>query len=401
MLPVAGRPILEHLLSVLKANRVEEVLLVVGYRQGSIKDHFGHGERFGLDITYRVQSAPLGSADSVRYARDYVRDEPFLVINGDLLLDVQVVAQVLQRSADGKVPVLAAVHVEVPSRYGVVVVDADHVAKIVEKPPPSAGTLGNLVNAGIYVFPRMVFDAIDETPVSPRGELELTDTVRLLVKRGVSIKPVTVDSGSWLDIGMPWDLLEANRRALLNADLTIEGDVEEGAHLHGPVAVSSGARIRSGAYIEGPAFIGADSDVGPNCYIRAFTSIGTNARVGNACEIKNSLILDGARIGHLSYIGDSVIGKSCNVGAGTITANLRFDGAPIRVDVKGTRVDSGLRKLGAIVGDHVETGVGARLMPGVKVGAHSWIGPNVVIYEDVPPNSFLLQGQHLRTRERV
>jgi bifunctional UDP-N-acetylglucosamine pyrophosphorylase/glucosamine-1-phosphate N-acetyltransferase len=401
MLPVAGRPLLEHLLSVLKANRVDEVLLVVGYRQGHIKDYFGNGERFGLDITYSEQPVPLGSADSVRYARDYVRDEAFLVVNGDLFLDVSVVAQVLQRFADGEVPVLAAVPVANPSRYGVIVVEADHVAKIVEKPPPSAGVLGNLVNAGIYVFPRSVFAAIDETSVSPRGELELTDTVRLLVKRGVSIKPVMVDSESWMDIGMPWDLLEANRRALLNTDLTIEGDVEEGAHLHGPVSVSGGARVRSGAYIEGPTFIGVDSDIGPNCYIRAFTSIGNSVRVGNACEVKNSLILDGTRIGHLSYIGDSVIGESCNVGAGTITANLRFDGAPIQVDVKGERVDSDLRKLGAIVGDHVETGIGARLMPGVKIGAQSWIGPNVVLYEDVPPNSFILQGQHLRTRERV
>lgn len=401
MLLVAGQPLLEHLINVLKANLIDEILLIVGYHQRLIRDYFGNGEQFGLNITYREQSTPLGSADSVRFARDYVRDEAFLVVNGDLFLDVSAVARVLQHFADGEVSVLAAVPVADPSRYGVIILKADHVATIVEKPPPSAGALGNLINAGIYVFPRTVFDAIDETPVSPRGELELTDTIRLLVKRGVPIKSVVIDSNSWLDIGMPWDLLEANRRALLNTDLMIEGDVEDGAHLHGPVGVSGGARIRSGAYIEGPTFIGVDSDIGPNCYVRAFTSIGNNVHVGNACEVKNSVILDGARIGHLSYIGDSVIGESCNVGAGTITANLRFDGAPIQMDVKGERVDSGLRKLGAIVGDHVETGIGVRLMPGVKIGARSWIGPNIVLYKDVPPNSFILQGQHIRTRNKT
>jgi hypothetical protein len=110
------------------------------------------------------------------------------------------------------------------------------------------------------------------------------------------------------------------------------------------------------------AFIDEECDIGPNCYIRPFTSIGRNVRIGNACEVKNSLILDDTHIGHLSYVGDSIIGENCNFGAGTITANLRFDKKNIKVKIKDRVVDSSRTKLGVIMGDNVQTGIGTRLM---------------------------------------
>jgi len=201
-----------------------------------------------------------------------------------------------------------------------------------------------------------------------------------------------------MDIGRPWDLLEANKRALERSHLGVRGEVEGGVHLEGPVHLEEEARLRSGAYVEGPVFIGEGSDVGPNCYIRPFTSLGRNVRVGNACEVKNSLILDGTHVGHLSYVGDSIIGANCNFGAGTITANLRFDKGSVRVRVKGEVMDSGRSKLGVIMGDNVETGIGARFMPGVKIGEGSWIGPSVTVYRDLPPRTFLVQKQELEHR---
>jgi bifunctional UDP-N-acetylglucosamine pyrophosphorylase/glucosamine-1-phosphate N-acetyltransferase len=151
--------------------------------------------------------------------------------------------------------------------------------------------------------------------------------------------------------------------------------------------VAETARIRSGAYIEGPAFIDEEADVGPNCYIRPFTSIGKKVRIGNACEIKNSMIMDHTHIGHLSYVGDSIIGEGGNLGAGTITANYRLDAGTIKMMVKDKIVDSEKKKLGAILGDNVKTGINALLMPGIKVGKDSWIGPNLIVQRDLPPDS--------------
>jgi bifunctional UDP-N-acetylglucosamine pyrophosphorylase/glucosamine-1-phosphate N-acetyltransferase len=110
--------------------------------------------------------------------------------------------------------------------------------------------------------------------------------------------------------------------------------------------------------------------------------------------------MDRTHVGHLSYIGDSVIGADCNIGAGTITANLRFDDLPIKVTVKGERVDSRKRKLGAFLGDRVKTGINVSLYPGVKVGPNSWIAPHAVVSRDVPPNTFLIQKFEVEEKRR-
>ena len=168
-----------------------------------------------------------------------------------------------------------------------------------------------------------------------------------------------------------------------------------------PVTVEEGARIRSGVYIEGPAFIGKGSDVGPNCFIRPHTSIGRNVRIGNACEVKNSIIMDKTHIGHLSYVGDSIIGENCNLGAGTTIANYRFDGETVKMAVKDSILDTGRRKLGVVLGDDVKTGINASLMPGVKVGNNSWIGPGITVHQDVPPNTIVLLKQEHEQRDNL
>jgi len=202
-----------------------------------------------------------------------------------------------------------------------------------------------------------------------------------------------------MDIGRPWDLLEANRWALTRSEHRVLGSVETGVHIIGHVTVAETARIRSGAYIEGPALIDEESDVGPNCYIRAGTSIGRKVRVGNACEIKNSIIMDGTHVGHLSYVGDSILGENCNLGAGTVTANYRLDEGTVKMNIKDAVVDSGRTKLGAVLGDGVKAGINSLFMPGVKVGTGSWIGPNVVVNRDVPSGTVLLLKQELEEKK--
>jgi len=110
--------------------------------------------------------------------------------------------------------------------------------------------------------------------------------------------------------------------------------------------------------------------------------------------------MDNVHVGHLSYVGDSIIGEGCNLGAGFISANLRFDKRTIKMEIKGEIIDTGRKKLGVIMGDKVMTGVGALFMPGVRVGPNSWIGPNIVVYEDVPPDTILILEQQIRRGSR-
>jgi len=287
------------------------------------------------------------------------------------------------------------------SEYGIVELKGDDVARIREKPIAKRDS-GILINGGIYVLDGDIFRSIKKTSRSARNEYELTTSLQRLIDGGQVVKAAVVAGEGWMDIGRPWDLLGANERILSNLEPQLKGTVESGAVVNGPVFLGDDAVIRSGSYIEGPAYIGEKSAIGPNCRVRPYTSIADEAHVGSSCEVKNSIVMAGSKVPHLSYVGDSVIGEQCNLAAGTITANIRLDEAPIRMRLKGKLTSSGRRKLGAIIGDWVQTGVNTSIMPGVRIGQNSYIGPGVIVYEDVPANRMVLARQPLimKTRKR-
>jgi UDP-N-acetylglucosamine diphosphorylase/glucosamine-1-phosphate N-acetyltransferase len=220
------------------------------------------------------------------------------------------------------------------------------------------------------------------TAPSERGEIEITSAVQTLAEEGV-FRVVTAE-GYWLPTGYPWHLLNANE-FLLERTLRheIRGEVSPAAHLSGTVNIGEGTVVRPGAVIEGPVLIGRDCTIGPNCWLRPGATLGDRCRVGQAVEIKNSILFDGATVPHLSYVGDSILGEHVNFGCGTITANLRHDHKNVGSTVKGELVDTGRRKLGAIVGDHVHTGINTSILPGRKLWPHTMTLPGQVVSKDV------------------
>ena len=386
LLPIGGRPQLEWLLREVSDAGVRDVLLITNYMEDAIKGRFGDGSNLGLHITYTTQREMRGTADAFGYAEEYAGGSEFLGMNGDLYLAPGTVKLLLKNHKRGMIT-LTGVEKD-PYLYAAFKLDGKRVLGVVEKPKPGTAP-SKITNAGIYLFPSGVFEAIRATKPSPRGEYEITDTVNALIAGGVEARLHMLGEGDWLDIGHPWTLLLANSRALGRMARSVEGKVEDGAHLFGAVHVDPTARVRSGAYVEGPAYIGPMADVGPNCFIRPGTALVGSNRVGASCEVKNSILMEEATVPHLSYVGDSIIGARCNLGAGTITANLRFDHANVLMTVKGERVDTGLRKLGSVFGDDAQTGVNVCLHPGVKVGVGAWIAPGVTVDRDVPDMTLL------------
>jgi bifunctional UDP-N-acetylglucosamine pyrophosphorylase/glucosamine-1-phosphate N-acetyltransferase len=382
----------------LKASGIKEAVIVVYYMADSIRGYFGDGKRFGLKLEYVEQKGVLGTGNAVGAVEPSVQED-FLTVNGDLLFNAEAVKTVIDiHQKEKPVATMAIVPVEKPENYGIVELeDEKKIKRIVEK-PTSEKSPTNLANAGIYIFSTEIFSKLKEISPSPRGEVEIPDALSLLINEGKTVAAAKLAKEQWFDIGRPWDLLEANRWALMKIKHRMNGIIENGAHLLGPVTVAETARVRSGAYIEGPAYVDEESDVGPNCYIRPYTSIGKKVRIGNACEVKNSLVMDHVHIGHLSYIGDSIIGENCNIAAGSITANYRLDEGTVKMMVKDNVVDTGRRKLGVVLGDNVKTGINTLFMPGVKVGNDSWIGPNVLVQRDLPPKSIVLLKQETEQR---
>ena len=190
----------------------------------------------------------------------------------------------------------------------------------------------------------------------------------------------------YFDPAAPWRLLGEPLDQLLDAlpSSAIDGRLDPGAHILGDrIVVGAGARVHAGAVIEGPVFIGPGAQVLPGAYLRGGVWLGQGARVGASTEVKRAVFLPGARAPHLNYVGDSILGSDVNLGAGTILANFRHDGADISIPVGGERLATGRRKLGAVLGDGVKTGCNAVLHPGVVVGRGTSIYPGVQLRSGV------------------
>jgi len=399
LLPVAGAPLIEHTLRSLKSAGVIDVLIVVHHMKEQIQSCLGNGSRLGLRLEYADQGGVFGTADALSLGRGFVGNDPFLVVYGDLALHPSVAKEVVGAFKPKLDGVIAGVDLPDSSEYGVMEVERGRLKRVVEKPRRgSAGT----INGGIYVFKPEIFEFAAKTPKSERGERELTTTVNMAVGEGFRMGVLNVKGEMWVDVGRPWNVLDANKM-LMDANLTessLEGSIDKSARIHGKAVVEKGAKVLSGVFIEGPVWISAGCTVGPNCYLRPYTYLCEGVRVGNACEIKGSILMEGSHVGHLSYIGDSVLGVKTNLGAGTITANLRFDDQPVLMRVKNETVSSSRRKLGAFLGDEVKTGINVSLFPGVKVGSESWIGPHVALHTDVPPRMLVTAKFELEMRQR-
>lgn len=335
----------------------------------------------GVEAEVVDQGGELGTGHAIRVGLERVEGDEILVVYSDTYVGEGVYKAV----SGAEAPSILAYSTDKPWEYGVIVVRDEGFAGIVEKPEPGKEP-SNLIFAGMIKISSEHAKYFQELPLSPRGEYEATDALTAMAK-DYTVGIVRVPDGEvWMDIGRPWDLLDASRHRLeelLRTGRGIEGEVSPHAHLEGPVIVEEGARIKPYTLVVGPAYIGAGAEVGPHAYIRPWTVMLRDSKAGHSTEVKASILFEGAKAPHLSYVGDSIVGEHVNLGAGTVTANLRFDKGTVKMTVKGRRVDTGRRKLGAVIGGYAQTGINVSIYPGVKIGSHALIYPGCTVKRDV------------------
>lgn len=383
LIHVAGKPFLQHTLETLKGAGCTDIKLLIGWRDARIREYFGNGSDFGVEIEYISQKERLGTAHAVGMAKNHMSGD-FLCLNGDVLIEKNSIESVLEAYRAHGETVMGLAEVSNPSNFGVITLDSPDGSKVISIDEKPERPKSNLVNAGLYVFKKDIFELIDKTEKSKRGEYEITDTLAMVMDSGKLYGSVLSD---WFEIGKPWDILGANERLMEGLKEIIEGTVEPNATIKGPVQVGEGTTVRNGAYIVGPVIIGKNCDIGPNCFIRPSTSIGNGCKVGNAVEIKNSILMDNSNVPHHNYVGDSIIGEGCNLGSGTKIANLRLDGKNIKAILRGKLQDTGRRKLGAIIGDNVKTGINATIDSGTIIGESAFIGPGARAFGAIKPKT--------------
>jgi bifunctional UDP-N-acetylglucosamine pyrophosphorylase/glucosamine-1-phosphate N-acetyltransferase len=322
--PVGGRPAVEHAVDAARAAGADSVALV------------------GADSAVRHR---LGSATSVRRvapddpATDLdAGDDAVLVLDGATLYDGRG---------------LAALVAAAP---------ATSFAGAASRPAPST--------------PAYAVPGPDRPPAADRTVTEFVAALQAVAAGDA------VAFDYQFDVRRPWEYLAATERALSDLGRSLDGDVHPNAECRGRVRVEAGAAIDAGSVVEGPTLVRTGAAVGPNARVRGSTLVGPDARVGHASEVKNAVLMRDARVPHLSYVGDSVVGPDANVGAGSQVANLRHDGADVRVAHDGDRVSTGRRKFGAVVGEGARLGVGTALDAGVTLGPGATTAPGETVLRD-------------------
>jgi UDP-N-acetylglucosamine diphosphorylase/glucosamine-1-phosphate N-acetyltransferase len=367
-LQVAGKTLLEHNLDNLKGI-AEEVVLVVGHGKDLIRNTLGNS--YGdIRISYAEQKEAKGTAHALLHAEKFVKNEDkFLVLMGDNFYPREGIGQCVSYG----ISVLGQ-KVPDPQEYGIFLTKGG-LLKDIEEKPDTPGS--DLANTGLYVLNDRIFDISRNLKPSLRAEYEITDALKEMIKKLHTRCFYTRD---WVPVVYPWHILELNRKLLSGMKGKIQGEVEKNVTIKGNVHIGKLTVVKSGTYIEGPAFIGDNCTIGPNAYIRPNTAIGNNVRFRG--EVVNSVIMDGTTAKHSCYIGHSVIGENVNIAAGTVTADFRHDGKNHSTIIKGRKVDTGLRKLGAFIGDNVNTGINTTIYPGRKIWPGLATLPGEIVQKD-------------------
>jgi bifunctional UDP-N-acetylglucosamine pyrophosphorylase/glucosamine-1-phosphate N-acetyltransferase len=387
MFKLLGKPLIHHVIDTLKQAGLKDYVIVVGHKGERIKEYLEDGSKFGVNIQYALQKQSLGMADALKTTEKLAEDN-FFVVNADDIFEAALIKQMMQQFKKGDAEiVLSCKPVKETWKFGIIRVDDERVTDFVEKPPKGKEP-SNLAVVGVYILTKQIFDYYKKIPVSDH---QYEDAILHFITDKNIVNAVSYD-GFFAGYKYPWDLFTINKH-LMDKQLTkqlIEEDVKlsERAIIEGNVWLRRGAKVFEGACIRGPCYIGENSVVGGNSLVRDYSSLGRSCVVGFSTEIKHSLIGDDCWF-HTNYIGDSIISNNCLFGAGTITANYRFDEKNIKVRIGENRIDSGTNKLGAIIGDDCKTGINSCLEPGVKIGPQSMVGPNVDLQDDLAPQRII------------
>jgi mannose-1-phosphate guanylyltransferase len=323
------RPFMGFMLQWLARHDVTDVVMCCGFLATKVREVLGDGSDFGVRLRFVEEPEPRGTAGALKYAEDLLEDR-FVMLNGDVLTDVDVGAQVRQHEATGAVGTLGMVAVEDPSAYGLVLLDEDNaVTGFLEK--PGSDQLRDvdqyLISAGIYVLERRVLDLI---PPARAVSIEREVWPRLV---GEGLYGHPAQDAYWLDIGTPERYLDGTRDILaghvetavserLDAERQdLAGDVDPGARVTGPVIVEAGARVAAGARVIGPAVIGAGSELAPQAVVESAVVLH-GCRIGPGAHVRRAILAGGVQIGANTIVEDGVVlGEGVEVGADCILSH--------------------------------------------------------------------------------
>lgn len=363
LLKAGNTTILEHNLDQLdEFDCIKEVIIITGYMSQKIEEQLKDKYQ---GIIFVKQEKQLGTGNAVLCCEQALEDK-FIVMNGDDLYSKKDIEKCIRHEYSA-----LACEQEDYSRFGVFILKDNYIDDAVEKPKEK---ISNLVSTGLYVLDKKIFAYLKNLPKSEKGEYFLLEAVKSFAKEN-KVYCETVED-YWCPIGHPWDLLKANKLLLDRMESEIQKCRILDSNIYGKINVGKGTLIEDNCVIKGPVYIGKNCHIGPFAYIRPYSSIGDNCRIGEFAKIKNSIIFENSAVPHDSFVGDSIVGSNVNFGIKADATNLKLNRKNVKVYVNYKRIDTGLQKFGAIIGD------GAQIAGHVKLNPGAVIQPNELVFED-------------------
>ncbi|MHA1617188.1 MAG: sugar phosphate nucleotidyltransferase [Candidatus Njordarchaeales archaeon] len=426
-IPIGNKPIIRHIVETVKQFGINNIYLIVPPEHSQIKKDLRGLE----EVEFIIQNKPLGTAHALKTALEEVRkdiEDRWLVVYGDIVSAKENYEIILNEASKrrGECVVLATkLNRERPNDWICCRVREKRIEQIIAHPRHSVSH--RLV--GIYVLSEKIIPYLEITPefmshipvgVMPPKEYFLEESMAMMIDDGEEILAVE-PSNFIVDVDKPWHILEANKEYLkyigerLEKDLIDpEAEVSERAEIYGHIVIGKNSKIGPNTVIRGNAFIGANANI-EHCIIGENVVIGDYARIGEYCKIwpqtsigkrtrilhlaeVEGVIMDGVSVMHHAMIY-GVIGRFTDIAAGTVVGNLRFDDNPPRMRIRKRREFPPRIASAAYIGDYCRTGVNSMIMPGVRIGPYSIVGPGVIVYKDVPPRKLILPKQELEIRD--
>lgn len=377
LMKIMGKPLIWYTINGLEKAGVKEVIIVQNKKREVEKELSNYKFR-KLKIKYVVQSTPKGMGDALSRAKEFLGSK-FFVLNAERIDGKEHIE--LAKAKIGKAPlILFATTTATPHLFGVLDVKGNKVLGIVEKPAPGKEP-SNLKVVGTYGLSDDFFEYRQKVK---KHMYDFEDTLDLLIKnKGAEVVKLKKEN---FPLKYPWHLFDIERCLMdkyLRKKISKKAKIAKSAIIKGKVQIGKNVRVYEGAVIKGPCYIGDNVIVGNNAIVREYTNLEDGVMIGAGAEVTRSIFQENVHV-HSGYFGDSIIGKGTKIGAGTITANVRLDRGEIKATVKGKRINTGIKNLGAIIGEETRIGINVSLMPGVLIGSNVNIGPHSLVSRNIP-----------------
>ncbi|MFH1280525.1 MAG: bifunctional sugar-1-phosphate nucleotidylyltransferase/acetyltransferase [Candidatus Beckwithbacteria bacterium] len=381
---ILGQPLVYWTIKGLADNGIKDIILIIG-PNSSLKEKLSKAQQeLGVNLSYIVQEEPLGTGNAIFRAKEYIK-EPFFIVWPYKVNSDEIIKRVLEAYDKEKQPViLVGAKTATPWDYGILKFEGEKIVEIVENPKPGQEP-SNIKTLGTYFLQPDFFEYYQK--IEKHHPEDFIDALNLCIKnkeaRVVSLeKELPSLKYPWEALGLLKIMLESEK---LKNHVASTAFIGKNVVINGQAYIGENAVIGDNTVISGPCFVGNNCKIGASNVLRGPVNLEREVVTAAFTEIKNSLIQKGTHI-HSGYFGDSIIGEDCRFGAGFVTANRRIDRGNIKAQVKGKKIDTGLTRLGVIVGDKTCFGVQAGTMPGVLIGANCLIGPGTLIFENIEDN---------------